>query len=193
MIERLATRRDALRGGLIAGAALTASLAPSPLGVARAFGQADTSTASGDAGILEGAIGVEQTAAVAYETIAKQGLLAPETSTAGSFASQSRAHADLLSAALEGLDGAPPAEPLPTDIPGFTEVTTKAGALQFLVLLENQAIARYVEGVKTLEDPKYMAMFAQIVPNHGQHLVVLRQALGTDPMPVPLPDGTEKT
>jgi hypothetical protein len=38
-----------------------------------------------------------------------------------------------------------------------------------------------------------METFAQIAPNHGQHLVVLRQALGTDPMPVPLPAGTEKT
>jgi rubrerythrin len=193
VIEQQATRREALHRGLIlGGAALAASLAPSALGAARAFGQADTSTAAGDAGILEGTIGIEQTAAVAYETIAKQGLLGPATSTAESFARQSRSHADLLSAELEALNDTAPAAPLPTDIPGVSQVTTKENALPFLVLLENEALAHYVEGVKKLEDPKYMQAFAEIVPNHGQHLVVLRQALGTDPMPVPLPAGTEK-
>lgn len=175
------------------GAALTASLTPSVFGAARAFGQADTATASGDAGVLEGVIGIEKTAAVAYETIAKQGLLGPATPDATIFASQSRSHADVLTAELEKLGDTALPEPLPTDIPGFTEVTTRDGALQFFVLLENQVLAHYVEGVKKLEDPKYMETFAQIAPNHGQHLVVLRQALGTDPMPVPLPAGTEKT
>jgi rubrerythrin len=194
VIEHDATRREAVRRGLIAGGAvISASMVPALVGATRAFGQADTATASGDAGILEGAVGIEQTAVVVYETIAKRGLLGPATPIAVLLAKQEQEHADALIAALKGLGGKPPPPPLPTDIPGFTEVVTDQDALNFAVGIENQELAHYVEGVKKLEDPNLMKAVAQIVGSEGQHLVVLRQALGADPMPVPLPAGTEKT
>jgi rubrerythrin len=193
VIEQDATRRQALRRGLVAGgAAASAAMVPALLRASTAFGQADTATASGDAGILEGAIGIEQTAVVVYETIAKRGILGPATPTAALFAKQEQEHVDALVTALKGLNGVAPAAPLPTDIPGFTEIQTAQDALTFCVGIENQEIAHYVDGVKKLVDPNYMKTFAQIVPSQGQHLVVLRQALGTDPMPVPLPTGEEK-
>jgi rubrerythrin len=194
VIEQEATRREAVRRGLLAGGAIaSAAVVPAAFRSSRAFGQADTSTASGDTGIIEGAVGIEQTAVVVYRTIAARGLLGPATPVAELFAKQEQEHADALIAALKGLGGTPPAKPLPTDIPGFTEVQSGPEALAFAVSIENQELAHYIEGVKKLEDPNLMKAVAQIVGNEGQHLVVLRQALSTDPMPVSLPTGEEKT
>lgn len=188
-----ATRRDAVRRGLLAGGAvLSASMIPTLLKVRSAFAESDTSTATGDAGILEGAVGLEQTAVVAYATIAKSGLLGPATSVVELFGKQEAEHADALIAALKSLGSTVPPPPKPTDIPGMTEVKTDQQALAFAVELENMALATYVEAAKELESGDLLKAVSQIVCDEGQHLVVLRQALGSNPLPAALPSGSEK-
>jgi rubrerythrin len=192
------TRRDAMRRGLIAGGALvSAAVAPAVFRAGTAFGQADTATLSGDAGILEGVIEIEQTAVVAYESIASRGLFGARSTVPQLLVEQEKEHVAALIAAFKALGGTPPPPPRPTDIPGFTELSNVppggADPLTFAILLENQILAHYIDGVKELEDPNLMKLFAQTVPDEGQHLVLLRQSTaGSDPMPVPLPTGEEK-
>ena len=96
------TRRDALRrGAILGGGVLAATSIPLLLGVRNAFAQSD-----GDAAILEAAIGLEQTAVVAYDTAAASGLLDPAVEdVAILFRDQEQEHADALITALEDLGG----------------------------------------------------------------------------------------
>ncbi len=64
--------------------------------------------------------------------------------------------------------------------------------LAFAIELENMAIAAYADAVMNLTDPALMTPVTQIMANEGQHLVVLRQALGTGPVPSATPTGLEK-
>jgi hypothetical protein len=108
--EYAATRRDAVRRGLVAGGAIVAaSTIPLLLRVRNAFAQA-----SSDQQILEGAVGLEQTAVFAYDTAAASGALQkPVADVAKLFRDQEQEHADGLTAALEDLGGTPP-KPRPT-------------------------------------------------------------------------------
>jgi rubrerythrin len=187
------TRRDALRRGLFAGgAALSAAAVPGLLTAGRAFAQ-EAETSIGDSGIVEGAVNLEQTAVLVYETGAQSGFLGPAESTAKLFAGQEQQHADVVIKMLRNLGGTVPAPPLPQDVPGLSEVKTRAAFLDFVLRLENEAIATYADAIQNLQDPVLMKPMAQIMANEGQHLVVLRQALGADPVPSATPTGLEKS
>jgi rubrerythrin len=173
--EYEATRRDAVRRGLLAGGAIVAaSSIPLLLNVRNAFGQA-----SGDAAILEAAVGLEQTAVVAYDTAA--GALPQIRSTARLFRDQEQEHADGLAAALEDLGGTPPEPPEANEVKGLSAVKSVPQALTFAVELENMAVIAYIDAHRKLKSPALLKTGAQIMANEGQHLVVLRQALGATP------------
>lgn len=184
------SRREALRAGLLAGGALTAAAAPALIGARDAFAQAED-TSDTDSEILVGLIGFEQTAVLAYGTATTAGLLDP--AVAKLFARQEQVHAEALIAALRKIGGDPPGPPRVEDVPGLTEVKTGGDFLSFAVKLENQQLAAYLEANKQLGSGELLTMSSQIAANEGQHLVVLRQALGTDPIPVPLPSGSESS
>lgn len=187
-MSEAATRRDLARRGLIAaGAALGAAAAPA---ASRAFAQTED-TSDTDSELLVGLIGIEQTAVLAYETAAAAGALGPAAPIAKLFGTQEQEHADALIAALAEIGGKPLPAPRIEDVPGLTEATTAEDYLNFAVDLENQAIAAYLEANKLLGNGDLLKTSSQICANEGQHLVVLRQALGTDPIPGPLPSGSE--
>ena len=188
-----ATRRDALRRGvLVGGAAFSAAALPGLVAAGRALGQ-EADTSSGDAGLVEGTINFEQEAVLVYKTGAESGILGPTASVAKLFQSQEQQHADLLIKTIKRLGAPPPPLPLPEDVPGLSEVKTEQQFLAFAVKLENQAIATYSDAIMNLQDPALMKPMAQIMANEGQHLVVLRQALGSDPVPSATPTGLEKS
>ncbi|MFN2612540.1 MAG: ferritin-like domain-containing protein [Solirubrobacterales bacterium] len=188
---RRATRRDALSAGLVAGAgAFSALMAPALLGAGAAFGQAED-TSDTDSELLIGLIGFEQTAVLAYGTALAGGLLDP--AVAKRFARQEQAHAGALGAALKKIGGSPPAPPRVEDVPGLTEVQTRMEFLNFAVRLENQQLAAYLEANTQLGSGELLTLSSQIAANEGQHLVILRQDLGTDPIPAPLPSGSESS
>lgn len=180
--EYEATRRDAVRRGLaFGGAALAASSIPLLLGVRNAFAKAD-----GDAAILEKAVGLEQTAVFTYTAAVATGKLGgPATAVAKLFAKQEQEHLDGLSAALKDLGGALPVPPKAVaDIAGLTAAARSAkGILSFAIELETMALAAYYDAHKKLSDAKLLQTGAQIMANEGQHLVVLRTALGRNPVP----------
>jgi rubrerythrin len=173
-----ATRRDAMRRGLLLGGGVIAATSiPVLLRVRNAFAQA-----GGDAGILEAAIGLEQTAVVAYDTAAASGLLDPPVAdVAVLFRDQEQEHADALTTALEDLGGSAPKPPKPGEVQGLGEVKDQSDVLTFAVELENMAVMAYSDAHANLESPDLLASGAQIMANEGQHLVVLRQALGATP------------
>ncbi len=174
------TRRDALRRGLIAGGGvLCASAVPTLLRVGRAFAAAD-----GDEAVLSRAVGLEQTAVVAYGAALGAGTLGPDLqATVRRIRGQERQHAAALTAALRKLGGSPPRPPRPGEIRGLRALRTQNEIAAFAIELENMVVAAYYQGQQKLREPALLRTTAQIMASEGQHLVVLRQALGRDPVP----------
>jgi rubrerythrin len=174
------TRREALgRGAVLGGAALGAAAMPSLLAP-----RASSAAARDDARILAAAIGLEQTAVVTYATAGSSGLLGPRLEeVARRFRDQEQEHADALIAALRQLGGRPPPPPRPSQVAGLESLRTREQVLSFAVGLELKAVAAYYEAQQALSDPGLLRTGAQIMANEGQHLVVLRQALGRQPLP----------
>jgi hypothetical protein len=161
----LATRRGLLIGGVAAVPLLGA--AGEALGAAR-----------GDRQIVTAAIDLEQHAAVTYDFAAGSPKLAPRLrQLARHLRDQEREHADGLAGALRGLGGRrppSPAEPVPR--PPARDFAA------FAIELENRLVAAYYEAMPRL-GPGLRQPLASIMACEAQHLVVLRQALGRDPLP----------
>lgn len=180
--EYEATRREAVGRGLAAGAGvLAAASVPFLLDTVSAF-----AGSSGDADVLERALGLEQAAVFAYRTVAAGGKLGPTTRVARLFAEQEQEHADALTRAVEAHGGTPPAKPARIrDVPGL-EVAAEGTAtdiLTFAVELETMATKAYYEAQGRLRAPRLVLLSATIMAADAQHLVVLRQALKRNPSP----------
>lgn len=161
------TRRDSIA---LSSAAIAAGAFPALMKAQKALAQPEDD----DAAVLEAAIGLEQTAAVAYDTAISRGLVAREIMrTAELFRDQVREHADELIAALEELGHTPRRPPARADVDGVGG----------LIALETTAVAAYYDAQRTLLDVRLLQTAASIMGNHAQHLVVLRQAIGENPSP----------
>lgn len=170
-MKRKLTRRSALLGGL--GGGLVA-------GGAGALLRAGEALADGDeAEVLGSAIAVEQALLLAYETGQGGGLLEKGVAeTARLFAGQERQHVGALSRALRDLGGSVPEPPEVADVEGLAGVRSQTGFLELAAGLENAAVAAYGQAQRKLETPELLSIATRISANQGQHLVVLRQALG---------------
>ena len=185
------SRRVALERGLAAAAAGAAALTlGNLLRAGRAFGQDEAASAEDDPSVIEGAIGVEQQAVAAYE--AKGRLLGSAVPVAELFARQHAEHVAALSKAQQDLGGDVPQAPLPSDIPGLTEVRAARQMIEFSIAIESQCLAYFVDAATKLDSGDLLRAGAQIAANDGQHLVVLRQALGIVPVPSAYPSGSER-
>ncbi|MET0763176.1 MAG: ferritin-like domain-containing protein [Thermoleophilaceae bacterium] len=178
--EYEATRRDAVRRGIVLGGAVIAATAiPTLLRVRTAFAQSD-----GDAAILEAAVGLEHTAVVAYDAAVGSGLLdATVKPVAELFRYQEQEHVDGLRTALDALGGMAPAPPKPAEVMGLSDLKSQADVANFAIELENMAVAAYYDAHGKLKDPKLLATGAQIMANEGQHLAVLRPLVNQPPVP----------
>ncbi len=175
-----ATRRDAVRRGLAAGGAVVgAALVPALLSVRSAF-----AATGGDAAILRAAIRLENTAVAAYAAAVQSGLLTPPVRRAAIlFGRQETEHAAALAAALKRLGGAPPAGTDAKLLAPLKRARSQDHLLRFAIELESMTVAAYYDAARKLHDAPLLQTSAQIMSNEGQHLVVLRQALGRDPVP----------
>ena len=180
------TRRETIPRGLVVGgvSVIAATSIPLLLRVSNAFAQAE-----GDAGIIEGAVGLEQVAVFAYQAAVDSGALDKGVvPVAELFRDQEQEHADGLITALEALGGKAPAKPMSVEdidavLPGLGDVKNQKDILNFAIELETAAVAAYYDAHQKLKDPKLLQTGASIMANEGQHLVVLRQALGKNPSP----------
>jgi rubrerythrin len=178
-LEAETTRREAMRRGLIAGGAFAAAATvPLLLRTHSAFAQAESDTE-----IIEAAAQAEIEAVVAYETMAGSGLLrGPVREIITLFGNQEEEHYNELVRLLEDMGGSEPDRPEAEDIPGLANLVAEPQMLTFALELENGLIQEYVEAFENLTDPELLKTTAQIMSNEGQHLVMLRLALGADPV-----------
>ena len=181
-----AARRDAVRSGLAAGATvLSAAMVPTLLRVRNAFAQAD-----GDAAVVSDAIRLENTAVAAYDAaIVSKRLDASTTAVARRFRRDESEHARALTAALRNLGGTPPRGRDEPVLEPLADARNRGDVLRFAVELETMAVAAYYEALGRLREAKLLQTCASIMANEGQHLVVLRQALGHNPFPAAFETG----
>jgi rubrerythrin len=169
------TRRGALAGGALAAASTLPLLAA----VRHAFAQSPD-----EISIVKRAVTLELTTAAAYEAAASAGVLSPRLrQVALLFRRQEKAHADALSSALRAINQTAPTGIDDRRVQGVRGLRTEAEVVRFAIGLENASVAAYYDAQKKLGDGKLLQATAQVMAADAQHLVVLRQATGQDPLP----------
>jgi len=132
-----------------------------------------------DVEILNGALDLELMAVAAYKASAPK-LKGSALGIAKGFLEQEQEHADGLAAAIKAADGMPNRAKASYDFP---VLRTQADALRFAVDLEHTAIAAYIDALPKLSQNDLRATAASIITNEAEHLSVLLDALGRDPVP----------
>lgn len=166
------SRRELVRRGMLAaGTALAASSVPILLGVRNAFAQADD-----DQAVVTSAIELEQVAAEAY-----QRLQGPLGGVARLFRNHERQHEQALTDALRQMGGSPPSANVDARLARLP--TNRQGGARFAMELEQNAIRAYEDAARKLRDASLMKTTTTILGAESQHLVVLRQIAGQQPLP----------
>jgi rubrerythrin len=132
-----------------------------------------------DVEILNGALDLELMAVAAYKVAAGQ-MKGAVLEVGKTFLAQEQEHADGLSAAIEDAGGTPNRAKSSYDFP---ELRSQNDALRFAVDLENTAIAAYIDALPKLTQGDLRATAAAIVTSEAEHVSVLLDALGRDPVP----------
>ena len=70
-------------------------------------------------------------------------------------------------------------------MPGLVRALSggRTATLGYAEALEEAAVAAYYDAARNLRDPRLLALVARVLGSEGQHLAVLREALGRDPVP----------
>jgi hypothetical protein len=125
----------------------------------------------GDREILAEALRLETGLSSLYRELAREG--GPTRREAALFGRQCEEHARGLRTALSSRGGRPePADP--AGVPG----AGPAAALE----LERAAVAAYFRAHSGFGDLAFLPTLSSIMANHGQHLAVLRERLGQEPV-----------
>lgn len=133
---------------------------------------------------LTTALGLEQTAVVAYEAIANSGRLSGRaTGIFRQLLDDDRQHAQQLVAALTAAGTKPPIPPRRGNIPGLAAVRDDRSAAGFAIALEQRAVGAYLSVVGYLADANVLLTVVGAMGTDGQHLVVLRQLAHLEAVP----------
>jgi rubrerythrin len=132
-----------------------------------------------DVEILNGALDLELMAVAAYKAAAGK-FKGSVLGIAKVFLEQEQEHADGLAAAIKDANGVPNRAKSTYDFP---VLRTQADALRFAVDLENTAIAAYIDALPKFSQNALRATAASIITTEAEHLSVLLDALGRDPVP----------
>ena len=186
------TRRELVRRGFAVSGALAATATLPALIGARA---ASAKLPDDDVGIVAALLTLEQRAVLVYESAARGGKLrSVPNAAANRFRRHEQEHADALAAALRELGGSAPQPPSSADdVDGLSDaLATEKELLDFAIGFETTVVATYNEAISKLKDGRLLQTVASIVAGQGQHLVVLRQAAGRDPLPNALESGRDE-
>jgi rubrerythrin len=141
--------------------------------------------AAADLAILNDLLALELTAIDAYSTAIP--LFKGAMEAAGRrFLVHEQEHANGLTEAIKQLGATTDARATKLDHPRLRD---QRDALGLAISLEEAAIAAYVDTVPKLSSADLRATVAQIATSDAEHLAVLRQALGKEPVPQPLVRG----
>lgn len=177
------TRRRVVAAGA-AGAALAAAGAALLMRPSEARGQ------GGDASILTSALRIEQIEIVVLEAIASSAALdGPTSALVSNLRDHERHHHAALAGPLHELDRILP-EPLGAeDIEGLHGIRSARHALELVLEVELRGLAAYQDAVRRLRDGALVRLVASIMASEAQHLAVVREALGRNPIPSGLESG----
>jgi len=140
-----------------------------------------------------------QLAAVAAYGQALPHLRGADLAAAQQFRAQEQEHVDATTKTLRGIGGEaePPAETIEAD-----DLKTRADSLEFLYEMESATLDAELSAVGKLGIDWPRPLIASMATSQAQHLVLLRQALGTKPSEsvpsafetgeLPLPERTEE-
>ena len=127
-----------------------------------------------DAEILNEALSRELTILDAYTR--GRPLLRDQRAVGRRLRAHEQEYVDALTKAIRGLGGDTEAEPESLDL---NRVKDQAGLLRLGYELESAALALYIEAAPRLYTSAPRTLAASLAAGHAQHLVVLRQGLGT--------------
>ena len=138
-----------------------------------------------DAGLLRTALHVEDVAALAYATAAERVLEGEQRATAQRFAAHEREHAAALLTMLLALTVDVRRRAVQKDVenlmPGF-EALGREATLEALLELETAAIAGQQALGRLVVELDTLRTVAPVMAGGAQHLVVLRDLLGREPL-----------
>ncbi len=136
-----------------------------------------------DIQILNAALAAEREAIAAYQVGAKSGLLKKHAlKTAVQFQGHHKAHADVLAGTIRKLGGAPAEPPANYDFP-VDQLKHQKDVLEFAAKLERGAVTAYAGAIPKFQNRDLSHAAASILSDEAMHWAVLRQVLGTDPVP----------
>ncbi|HEX8066079.1 MAG TPA: ferritin-like domain-containing protein [Thermoleophilaceae bacterium] len=140
---------------------------------------------------LRAAVAGEQRSAVAFEAIANGDLLGEEATAAiRVLLDHAKAHVAALEPVFRAQTGEkPPLAPSRTAIPGLTGLRGGRDALRLAARLEERAIAAHLDAVRLSRNSALLKLIAGSMGSDAQHLVLIRQLLGDDPVPAPFERG----
>jgi len=146
-------------------------------------GQGDVTKAKSaretDVAILNTALDLEHMAVAAYTAGAP--MLKGAALTAGkTFRAHEQEHADGLKNAIKDLGGKPNRANGSYDFP---TARNQNDVLNFAVDIENTAVAAYIDALPKLSMAELRGTASAIVTNEAEHIAVLLDALGEDPVP----------
>ena len=139
----------------------------------------DDESDQADVEILNGALDLEFMAVAAYKAGAAR-LTGDRLAIVKLFLEQEQEHADGLAAAIKDADGQPNRAKRDYDFP---VLGTEADVLRFAVDIENTAIAAYIDALPKLSKKDLRSTAASIMTNQAEHVSVLLDALGREPVP----------
>ncbi len=138
-----------------------------------------------DVEILNAALDLEHRAVAAYKIGAGK-LRGTRLAIVKLFLEQEQEHADGLGAAIKDLGGTANRAKNAYEFP---VLRTESDVLRFAVDLENTAIAAYIDALPKLSESDLRGTVASIVTNEAEHMSILLDALGRDPVPTPFVTG----
>lgn len=138
-----------------------------------------------DVEILNGALDLELMAVAAYKTGAGR-LRGSVLDIAQTLLEQEQEHADGLMAAIKDAGGTPNRAKSSYDFP---QLRSQRDVLRFAVDIENTAIAAYIDALPKLSQGDLRATAAGIITNEAEHISLLLDAMGMNPVPEPFVTG----
>lgn len=160
---------------------------------------ASESEETADLEVLNSVLAQELTVVDAYAR-ALTLLRGPTLAVAGQLRGQDQAHVDAITKAIRGLGGETEGEAAEFEPPG---PKTREEALLLAYEEENAALGQALDSVPHLNTPAANMLAASLAASHAQHLVALRQLLGsnlaasvpdafeTGDVPAPVPPGKQ--
>lgn len=139
-----------------------------------------------DVEILNGALDLELQSVEAYKLAAGR-MRGSVLAIGKAFLAQEQEHADALASAIEDAGGRPNRAKSSYDFP---QMRTQEAAVKVVLALEHDAIASYIDALPKFSQGELRATAASILTNEAEHIAVLLDAIGIDPLTGPFVTGS---